>query len=231
MTDYIDVLGRPNGLLEAAVSSIGDGVCSCDLIDVHWESPLRQASPSGLDLNWFPNAPCPVLTLPGVTKLARRKFNMSRNRAERAGGWTVKEADAATIDFHMHELIRLHQARWTSRGEPGVMGDLRVQRFLLEAGPGLLRSGSLRLQSLFIAGSAVATILALLAPGRIFFYLSGFDERHAFVSPGTILLGEMLEQAASEARGEAHFLRGREPYKYSWGAEDRHNWACQIIMR
>ena len=66
-------------------------------------------------------------------------------------------------------------------------------------------------------------MLALLAPGRIFFYLSGYDAARRFVSPGTLLVGAMLEQAVAEGRTEAHFLRGRESYKYAWGAVDRLN--------
>ena len=90
-------------------------------------------------------------------------------------------------------------------------------------------AGLLRLQVLRIGGAAAAAILALLSgPNRIMFYLSGFDAAHSFVSPGTILLGEMLDQAAREGRTEAHFLRGREPYKYAWGAVDRPTWSRRL---
>ena len=57
----------------------------------------------------------------------------------------------------------------------------------------------------------------------MYFYLNGYDVGQAFVSPGTLLVGAMLEEAAAEGRAEAHFLRGREGYKYAWGAVDRMN--------
>ena len=94
---------------------------------------------------------------------------------------------------------------------------------LREALPELLEAGMLRLQALWVGAEVAAVILALLAPGRIFFYLSGFDEAQAFFSPGTLLLGAMLERAIEEGRTEAHFLRGRERYKYAWGGVDRFN--------
>ena len=68
------------------------------------------------------------------------------------------------------------------------------------------------------------------APGRLFFYLSGYDVGQAFVSPGTLLLGAMLEQAQAEGRTEVHFLRGRESYKYAWGAQDRMS-RCGSFLR
>ncbi len=49
-------------------------------------------------------------------------------------------------------------------------------------------------------------------------------------SPGTILLGAMIEEAAAEGVAELHFLRGAEAYKYAWGATDRHN-ATRILVR
>ena len=70
--------------------------------------------------------------------------------------------------------------------------------------------------------------MALLAPRRMFFYLTGFDMAQRFVSPGTLLLGAMLEQAIGEGRTEAHFLRGQESYKYAWGAMDRRNYSARL---
>jgi len=153
---------------------------------------------------------------------------MNRHRAERAGGWTVESAGPETVQAFLAELIRLHQARWTAQGDTGALASEKVLAFHREAAPSLLAAGLLRLEVVRVAGAVAAAILALLAPGRIFFYLSGFDERQAFVSPGTLLLGAMLEQAMAEGRTEAHFLRGEESYKYAWGGVDRFNMGCRF---
>ena len=97
--------------------------------------------------------------------------------------------------------------------------------FWRDAAPRLLAAGLMRLQVLRVAGVVAAATMALLAPDRIFFYLSGYDVAQSFVSPGTLLLGAMLEQAITEGRTEAHFLRGQESYKYAWGAVDRCNYS------
>jgi len=78
-------------------------------------------------------------------------------------------------------------------------------------------------------GEPGAAIYALLSAGCIHFYLSGFDAAHTAISPGSLLLAAMLEQAIGEGRHEADFLRGRESYKYAWGAQDR--WSAQALIR
>ena len=226
VTDYLDALGDGTGLLEAALVTVE--VRSCDLMDIQPSSSLVHATPALWNVEWREGTACPVLELPHIRKLAKRKLNMSRNRADRAGDWQIGTADPTTLAHHLSTLMRLHQQHWARRGEPGVMADPRLRAFWREAAPSLLAAGLLRLQTLSVAGREVAAIAALLAPGRILFYLGGFDDAHAFISPGTILLGAMLEQAIGEGRSEAHFLRGGERYKYTWGAKDRFNWSGRL---
>jgi CelD/BcsL family acetyltransferase involved in cellulose biosynthesis len=109
-----------------------------------------------------------------------------------------------------------------------VFADPSVGRFQAEAAPALLDAGLLRLHVLRVDGMVAAACYALLPAGRVVFYLTGFDAAHAAVSPGTLLLAAMLEQAIAERRREADFGRGNEGYKYAWGGVDRHNRAVQF---
>ncbi len=47
-------------------------------------------------------------------------------------------------------------------------------------------------------------------------------------SPGTLALAAALESARDEGLSELDLLRGREPYKYRWGAEDRLHFARRL---
>ena len=235
ITDYLDVLGGPaDGLLAAVLDSAREArVDLCDLIEVPPESALRTAPPpQGWDSEWYAGSICPVLPLPPPVSGMRRKLAMSRNRAARQGGFVVETAGPDSLTELLHELIRLHQARWATRGEPGVLVDPAVIAFHQEAAPLLLAQGVLRLQALRAEGRIVAVILALLAGrDRILTYLSGFDSAASFISPGTILLGHLLDQAVREGRQEAHFLRGQESYKYAWGACDRVNFGRTLVLQ
>ena len=241
LSDYQDVLVEPGvdpSLLLHAVLGRDDGVSVCDLIEVPPGSALHGLmAPPGWAMRWGGGSPCPVLALPGSVEAMAdavpagqlRKLRMNRHRAERGGGVVRERATAATLSGLQAELIRLHQARWAAAGEPGVLADPAVLALHQDAAPGLLAAGALRLEVLLAGGEVVAAIMTLLAPGRILFYLSGYDAAHAFISPGTLLLGAMLEDAAREGRTEAHFLRGREGYKYAWGAVDRMNATCSLF--
>jgi len=233
--DYLDALAEPgiavSALLAAALAASPDAAL-CDLIEIPARGRLLgTAPPPGWRATWRQDSACPVLApgdaLANVPATTRRKLRMARHRAERAGGYRVETATPETLPQLFAELIRLHQARWEATGEPGVLADPHVLAFHRDAQPGLLEAGLLRLLALHLGGRVAAVFLQLLQPGRVLFYLAGYDAALAYNSPGTLLLGWALEQAVAEGR-EAHFLRGAEGYKYAWGAEDRPNQACRL---
>ncbi|MBV9734537.1 MAG: GNAT family N-acetyltransferase [Acidisphaera sp.] len=235
VSDYLDALldadaspDTAGWLLEAALRRArADGVSICDLTDLPPGSPLRDAPPSA---GWrgacVPTDPCPVLRL-SATGLAasvpagkRRDLRQARHRAMRIGGWASEIATAETAQELLRALARLHAARW----DGGGVLDERVMAFHRDAAPALLACGALRLQALRFGCDIAAVYYALLAGSdRVLFYLSGFDAAYARASPGTLLLGEMIEAAIAEGRRELHFLRGAEAYKYAWGGVDRFN--------
>ena len=221
-SDYLDALGDG---VQAMVWSLlaraaAEGVGRCDWVEVPPWSGLRGVpAPAGWEARWSEGEACPVLLVGGVPGGMRRKLRMSRHRAERAGGWTMEEAGSGGLET----LVALHQARWAATGEAGVLVDAAVLACLRGALQALEAEGLLRLRVLRVGGVVAAAVLAMVGPGKIFFYISGYDVGQSFVSPGTLLLGAMLEEAEAEGRGEAHFLRGREGYKYVWGGVDRFN--------
>ena len=224
-TDYCDMLGAdPDPLLAALLDS-----SPAELLAVPSGSALRGVMvPPGWEIAWQDSDTCPAIALPTTMEAllasvphTARKLRMNRNRAAKLGTIGVREATAGTLGDDLATLIRLHQSRWVAQGEGGVLADPLVLAFHHDSAPRLLRAGLLRLCILAVDGVPAAAIYALLSPGRIYFYLSGFDAAHTFISPGSLLLAAMLEQAIEEGRHEADFLRGREAYKYAWGAVDR----------
>ena len=207
-------------------AALRDTDTTCDLPDCAPGS--RIAAPVGWQAVQQDGEPRPLLALGAVlgdTVPANtlRKLRMNRNRAVRIGGATIRTATAATVQDDLNTLIRLHTARWQADAQPGVLADPRVVAFHRAAAPGLLAAGVLRLQLLFLHDQPAAAIHALCSPDCIHFYLSGYDAAFAHESPGSLLLGAMLEAAIAEGRTKADFLRGGEAYKYAWGAVARSN--------
>jgi CelD/BcsL family acetyltransferase involved in cellulose biosynthesis len=118
-------------------------------------------------------------------------------------------------------LARLHGARWARHGLPGVLADEAVRRFHAEAAPALVAAGLARLWMLRIGDRVAAVHYGFTEPGRAAYYLGGFDPELAALSPGALLLRAAFEETMAAGARELDLLRGREPYKYRWGAQAR----------
>src|SRR5690606_34107903 len=174
---------------------------------------------------------CPVLDLiegpvdaglhPAIPALERRKLRMARHRLERGPAYEILATHDLTPDEWASALIALHTTRWQERGTPGVLVDPRVQAFHRAALPGLANNCIARLFALKIGSDIAGVYYGFSDRGRAYAYLGGFDPRFAYYSPGTVLLGYAIEDALREGVREFHFLRGREPYKFAWGARDQ----------
>lgn len=237
LSDYLDVLLDPEFAEEVAPAVVMHLTRS----DLHWDewefSELRPGAaalglgcPSGLAESIEDQSPCPMLALPSAAEelrdvlpaRKRRNLRLARNRAARRGV-AVERVASDRLEHAYAELVRLHEARWHSRGEPGVLTDARVRRFHSLALEPLSRHGLLRFYVLTIAGETASAYLGFQHRDGAYVYLVGFDPDYAFESPGTILLAHAIEEAVREGAGEFHFLRGEEDYKYGWGASDRWN--------
>ena len=238
VSDYLDVLVDPDcfdPVADALVSQLTGPASDWRVCELSELAPDANA----LRLPGAPHWPdsidasqaCPVLKLPTHPAelrsiLPRRKLRnlrMSWNRAARRGAVTIITAGPEQSGAFLDELFRLHSIRWETKGESGVVADRRVRSFHRNAITRLLQAGLARLYGLAIDGNMVAVFYGFLHNDRAFAYLHGFDPNYEFESPGTILIGHAIEQAIREGAREFHFLRGRESYKYGWGAVDRWN--------
>lgn len=250
-TDYLDALllpGREAASMAAFFRHLAarqDAWDACDWPQLRPGSALLDApAPPGWDSQVEPAEPCPVLRLPASVEALRdrvsgktlRDLRTHRRRAEQAGDLRWDMADGDTAEPILDALLRLHAARWATREEAGALAAPGVQAMHREAVPGLLRAGLLRLHALRLDGEVVAVIHALADPPgrddrRVYFYLSGFDPVLERLSPGLLLIGRAIEAAIAEGAAFADFLRGREAYKYFWGAEDRPTFRRRLTRR
>jgi CelD/BcsL family acetyltransferase involved in cellulose biosynthesis len=207
ISDYHDVLlapGEEAAPLTAAIER------PAELHELRPDSPLGGEEVMSVS---------PYLKLPATLPGKRRRcLGRARRNAPEA---VVEAATAATLEEHLDALIRLHGARWQSRGERGVLAAERVQRFHEAAAPALFDAGIARLYGLRLDGRLVSSWYGFHAHGVCYAYLTGFAPGTERLQPGTLLVGHALETAEREGLAEFDFLRGREPYKYLWGAVDR----------
>ncbi len=239
-TDHLDALIAP-AWREAAMAAVFRRLAAqrdhwdrCEWPQLRPDSALLQAAPpEGWAEERAEAEPCLTLRLPRsvealrevVPKRMLQNLRTYRRKAERDGKLRWERAEERSLDRLFDAQLRLHQARWAARGEAGVLASEQVQAAHRDALPGLLRSGLLRLYALHLGAEIVATLYGLIdRPGakerRFYYYLGGFAPEFAALSPGTLVIGHAIEEAIREGVAVFDFLRGREGYKFLWGARE-----------
>ena len=233
VSDYLDLVAAPEWAERCACATL-DFLRArrsqwevCDWQDLRGESPLiRAAAAAGFLVRTAECLPCTVLPLPESEEFywASLPHGMRRN-IRRYGDRLRSEHrvifETATEDRSgelLEQLIRIHSARWEARGERGMLRG--NEPFLRAVTPFLADAGMLRIHSLSVDGKAAGLIYQLRYRESASGYLSGFSVEMERYSPGTLLLDYALRRAIREGSSVWDFLRGREQYKFQWGAQE-----------
>ena len=218
--------------LLAYLAERADGWDLLDLQQLPEGSPAAVcAAPSGLHELGYEQEVCPYVPLPAsweelTARLGtrfRQNLRYYPRRMERDHAVELRRADAASLTADVEAMVRLHQARWRSRGLPGALAGGRVRAFHQAAAPRLLERDWLRLYSLRLDGRQVASLHCLHFRDAVGYYLGGMDPAWARLSPGTVLTAHALREAIAAGAREFDFLRGNEAYKQTWRPEQRIN--------
>jgi CelD/BcsL family acetyltransferase involved in cellulose biosynthesis len=233
LSDYLDVL------VDAQCPEAAHAVTKL-MCEARWASWSFEEMPPGAAAaslprpascleKMSPQETCPVLQLLEGCDLescvpARRRRQLRRAHviAATLGEPHISRCEQDSQHF-LDVLFDLHRSRWRERDEAGVLADAQVQNFHRAVLPRLAAAGLARCYLLALGHRPIAAYYGLLHRGRAYAYLGGFDPAFAEASPGAILIGQAIVDAISEGVSEFHFLRGREAYKYGWGARDRWN--------
>jgi CelD/BcsL family acetyltransferase involved in cellulose biosynthesis len=234
ISDYLDPLLDPRcgdaiiATVRAALASWSDWDI-CDWQDLSRDTPLEALG------NATEETPCTEMTL-GTSfeeflaarpKDLRRNLRRYREKAEALGSLTFEVSQCAD-SRRLDALIELHHVRWAKSGEPGMIEANRSEAFLREIVNILAPLGRVRLFTLCFAGRIAAIILALCDETTIFPYLSAFDPQYETFGFGRELLAQALRYAHDNGYRRWNFLRGTEPYKFSWGAHILSK--CRVVI-
>lgn len=244
ISDYLDFIvdpERPEAVLQATCDFLQSAKPDWDkieLLDLRTESALLHIN---LGNDWTMRKDehdvCPRLVLPsGAHQLRQvipgrqnRNLRTAANRMRRSGQVHVTVADEATMTEHLDALLTLHGSRWRESGKPGVLANSRVREFHRRAAPLLREAGVLRLYGLRLDNQLIAALYTLWDRNVVYLYLQGFDPVYADASPGMQIVAAVVEDALRESREAIDFLRGREAYKYTWGARDEATF--RVVLR
>jgi len=172
---------------------------------------------------------CPVATLPDtgsiddhlatLGKKTRHEIRRKVRRAQSAGevALTLSTDPLADLDA----FIDLHQRRWGEEGlfpdtEGGRQSRLFIRRLFECFGP----DGPLKLTFLTVGGRRIGSGVHFETADTLYYYNAGVDPGARELSPGVLMVHELVGRALGLGIRRFDFLRGDEPYKYEWGAKD-----------
>jgi len=121
----------------------------------------------------------------------------------------------------VEHLIRLHQARRESVGDQGCFSDSRFETFLRDSLENMLADGTACFSICEKQGVVIGIALLLLGCDTVFMYQSGVDPNYLAFEPGHATVTGGLLFAIANGYKNYDFLRGDEPYKTYWGAQEQ----------
>ena len=174
------------------------------------------------------NCTCPSLDLPGswdayleqkLGSNTRQKFRRFLRRVEGSDEFRITHADASTIDRDIGILLEFWRVKWTPRKGNLVPGLLKSNRLLFK---NAFESGTLFLPILWHGEKPLCALAFFIDPVKraMLFHMTGRDETTDVIPSGMVLHAYCIRRAIEQGYRIYDFLRGDEPYKYTFAAKD-----------
>jgi CelD/BcsL family acetyltransferase involved in cellulose biosynthesis len=243
--DYATILGAPSDF-PAVASALVDHLAETggrrrwDVVDLR---RLRCGDPAadalaaaiggreiaeGWTLNVEREDVCPVIHLAAgatmdtylatLTRKERHEVRRKVRRAQTAGEVLLEDSVDPLAD--LDAFADLHQKRWGIDGlfpdTPGGAQSRVFFRRLFE----LAGADGPHLTFLTVGGRRIAAGVHFETADGYLYYNAGVDPDARDLSPGVVMVYRFMERALAAGKRRVDFLRGNEPYKYQWGAED-----------
>ncbi|HMN14977.1 MAG TPA: GNAT family N-acetyltransferase [Bellilinea sp.] len=180
---------------------------------------------------------CPYIRLPkdwdtylskNISPNTRQKIRRFLRKTENSGEFRITHANADTISRDLEILLRFWGLKWGSRKGKGSRRIQERTRVMLMH---CFDHGSLFLPVLW-KGDAPLGALAILvdtAKRSLLFRIGGRDETFNDLPPGFVLHAYSIRYAINNGFMVYDFLRGNEPYKFSFSSDERR--IKHILMR
>lgn len=153
-----------------------------------------------------------------LTKSARENIFRRSRRVFKTFESEFRLIDSAEeVEPAMDALIRLHQARWQTKGEPGSFALSGSEELLREAARFALSDGRLRLWTLTLNKEVAAVLLGFVDNGVFHAFQSGFDPAYTNIGLGGVMNGLCVSACVEDKAVDYYdFMGGGDVYKQSW---------------
>lgn len=169
----------------------------------------------------------PVVDLRGAGDVAglldarvRKDLRRRRRRLDELGEVTLTlHGGGPDLAARLDEAFDVERRQWKGTAGTAIVSDPRTAAFYSRIATSAARRGELQLAVLRVDGRAVAVALDLVHRQVLYGLKAAFDPEFARFSPGQLMTGEVLADAARRGIARYEFLGGAEPYKMRWTSE------------
>ena len=249
VSDYCDFImldSRREEFYESLLSYLRRNYSDIDkieLINIQSSSPALSFLPDlateyGYSSSFTETEVAPILELPstyedyisGLDKKCRHELRRKLRRMESLEGVKVKKiTDKNELQSAIETFIALH--REGSPSKQRFWGKKGMPAFFQEIASRFSRQKRVELNFLHHEDRIMAALLIFSYSDQVYFYNVAFNKDFARYSPGLFLFNHCIKQAISEGKRKVDFLRGREKYKYYFGAEDSKIFRLELTPR
>lgn len=237
VTDYMGPLALPGfedvfaKELVTTVSGIGawsSGHLEGIPEDSPWLDRLAAAAGSeGLGVEVGDDDVAPLLLLPGTydeylaalpSKLRHEIRRKARRLDAETGGHRLAFATADSLVEDLDCFVEMHRS---SEGPKGKFMQPGMEIFFRRLGEEFIEEGTFRLGFVEVDGQKLAGAIGFRFGDRFNLYNSAYDHARSALSPGMVLVADLIDSAIEDGCSAFDMLKGDIPYKYRFGARPR----------
>jgi CelD/BcsL family acetyltransferase involved in cellulose biosynthesis len=197
-------------------------------IDSPWLAALVGAARArGMSVSEGDDGVAPRIELPAShgeylgflpSKLRHEMRRKQRRLLEEAGPYRITVSAPETVPRDLDRFIELHKQ---SPGAKGKFMHAGMEIFFRRLGEALSRPHVFHLAFLEMGGEKVAGAIGFSYKEVFSLYNSAFDRDFARLSPGMVLVADLIERAIALGRSRFDMLKGDIDYKYRFGSKPR----------
>ena len=181
-----------------------------------------------IKIDGIDNTLCPYATLPKnwnsyldqLSANTRQKIRRLLKQVEASSEYRITVATPETFDRDLKTLLGFWDTKWRVRKAASMDSLIRSNGVMLTRS---FQAGMVYLPTFWHGDRPVAALATLVEPRKrtFSFYMTGRDETFEGPPAGMILHAHSIRHAIEQGFVEYDFLRGNEPYKYSFGCKER----------
>ena len=145
-------------------------------------------------------------------ELKRKRRRLARDHPDAV----FRTATPESLEADLRTFVEMHRG---AEGHKGHFMKPEIATFFERVARAFVPLGWLRLDFLEVGGRAIAATFAFEIDGVFYLYNSAYEPDAARLSPGLMLVSELLKSFIERGFARFDFLRGRERYKYQLGSQ------------